>query len=231
MISPHPDDETIGCGGTIARLAEEGVNVFIQAISVGNAARLGGESVVDVRQVEFSAACEALGASGSDILWTDESRHMRLNIHPTDDLVKALESEARYSLRTVQPDLVLMPAAGSYNQDHAAVHRAAYIAVRPHDPKVKPVPRIVLGYRTPEEQGWANSTERATTIVDTSGSWRRKEKALRCYSSQIWEGQHPRSYGHIEDLDRAAGGTLGLQFAERFVCYRFLSGRESSSRG
>lgn len=219
-VVPHPDDETIGCGGTIARLADEGVRVYVCAISVGDLPLLGGASSTTVRLSEFDKAMTALGVTGAEICWTDDERHSRLDLVPQLDLIQLVEFKAKYSLATIRPDAVLMPAKGCMHQDHRAVHYAAFSAVRPHSTAFKHVPSIVLGFVTPEEHGWSALVESRAVSVDTSEYWERKEAALTAYASQLKAGGHPRAIGHIRNLDAAAGGKLGWRYAEEFVCYR-----------
>jgi LmbE family N-acetylglucosaminyl deacetylase len=222
VIAAHPDDETLGCGGTIARLTRVGARVFVLAVVVGDMARVGGESRVADRVDEFSKACELLGVERGEVCWTDAERHMRLDMVPQLDLVRLIEDEAPVSLRAIKPDVVFMPAAGATNQDHVAVHQAALVVMRPHADALKPTPPVVLGYSIPEERSWASATVPATITVDTSRDLATKLAALEAYRSQAQPPGHPRFLGHVEELDRMAGYDAGVESAERFVPYRFV---------
>lgn len=223
VIAAHPDDETLGCGGTIARLSRTGARVFVLAVVVGDMARVGGRSLVSERLDEFAKACELLGVEHGDVCWRDAERHMRLDTVPQVDLVRLIEVQAPLSLRSLRPDAVLMPAAGGTNQDHVAVHRAAYVAVRPHASALKPVPPVVLGYSIPEERAWSLHREPATIAVDISEDLGTKLAALESYRSQSQPSGHPRHAAHVEALDRMCGYDVGVGAAERFVPYRFVT--------
>jgi LmbE family N-acetylglucosaminyl deacetylase len=147
---------------------------------------------------------------------------MRLDVVPRLELVKLIEDDAAVSLRAIRPEVVLMPAAGGTNQDHVAVHRAAYVVMRPHAPGLKPTPPVVLGYSIPEERSWSVGNEPATVIVDTSEDLPTKLAALEAYGSQAQPAGHPRNRDHVEALDRMTGYDVGLASAERFVPYRFV---------
>lgn len=222
VIAPHPDDETLGCGGTIARLTRVGARVFVLAVVVGDLARLGGESRVADRLDEFTKACELLGVEASQVCWTDPERHMRLDRVSRLELVKLIEDDATVSLRAVRPEAVLMPASGGTNQDHIAVHRAAYVVMRPHADALKPAPPVVLGYSIPDERAWSRELEPASIAVDISQDLPTKLAALEAYGSQAQPAGHPRHLGHVEELDRMCGYDLGVEAAERFVPYRFV---------
>ena len=223
VIAAHPDDETLGCGGTVARLARVGARVSVLAVVVGDMERVGGRSDVADRLDEFAKACELLGVERGEVCWRDAERHMRLDMVPQLDLVRLIEDEAPLSLRALEPDVVLMPAQGATNQDHLAVHRAAYVAVRPHVRALKSVPPIVLGYTIPDERAWSLHREAATIAVDTSLDLATKLVALEAYGSQAQPLGHPRYVAHVEALDRMCGYDLGVEAAERFVPYRFVS--------
>lgn len=220
-IAPHPDDETLGCGGTLARWAAEGAEVFVLAVTVGNLPQVGALSETQTRAAEFRAACARLGMRDCEIAWADEEKHMRLDQCPQYELVKLIEDDARLSLRAVQPEVLLVPFGGGHNQDHLAVHRACFTVARPHVRALKPVPAAVLGYRIPEE-AWSTAPEPAPVVVDTTDFLPTKLDAFACYGTQARPPEHPRSLEQIRRADAALGGQLGLGAAEAFTPYRVL---------
>lgn len=223
VIAAHPDDETLGCGGTISRLSRMGADVHVSVVTVGSLARVGGTSAIAQRLEEFAAACQVLGVTSGQVCWPDETRHMRLDVTPRLELVRLLEEEADLSLASIRPDVLFIPSHIATNQDHAAIHQAAFIVARPHANSLKHVPQFVLGYTIPEERAWSTSELGHTVAVDTSGHLETKLKALAAYASQAQPHGHPRHAGRVEELDRAAGYDLGVTAAERFVPYRFLT--------
>ncbi|MBG0825709.1 PIG-L family deacetylase [Planomonospora sp. ID91781] len=218
VVAVHPDDESFGPGGTIAALADAGVTVDVLAITCTSLPMYGGTSDARVRAAEFTDACDALGVRGRAIAWTDTD-HARNPGAFLPDLITLIESGAGPSLRTSAPDALLLPAHGAHHQDHQAVHRAALAAARPGDRRLRPVPRIVLGYDGPEDRAWQAADHRPL-LVDTTAAWAVKEKALRCHASQVRDAPHPRSVAKIRALDEAAGAACGVGTAERFAIYR-----------
>lgn len=226
VIAPHPDDETLGCGGTIARLTSGGVAVYVLVITVRCSRRWGGTSDPQLRRTELEAACGVLGVADHELAWPDESGSLDITICPRV-LVDLIEHEARLSLANVRPSALLIPEASGFHQDHAAVHRAAYAAARRHrvpEAGGKPTPRIVAGYRGPEEAAWSVGLEPWPLYVNTSVFWPRKQDALRCYASQLRGNGHARSLRRIRAIDAGAGAALGWDYAETFAAYRMAYG-------
>jgi LmbE family N-acetylglucosaminyl deacetylase len=218
VIAAHPDDETLGCGGTLARLADEGVRVYVLVVTVRAAAQWGGDSQPATRLQEFKAACAALGVTAGAIAWPDETGDLDISVRPRE-LVTLIERNDGISVSAVAPAALFLPAASGFHQDHQAVHRAAFAAARAHAASLKPTPRIVLGFRGVED-AWTAHDEPWRVHIDTSRYWTAKEAALRCYPSQLRADGHPRCIGHIHAADAAAGGALGWRYAETFVPYR-----------
>jgi LmbE family N-acetylglucosaminyl deacetylase len=217
VVAPHPDDETIGPGGTVARLAAEGAEVHVLCVTVRAARMWGSTSEPSVREQEFAKACAALGVVNSAIAWADETGDLDI-CNRQRALVDLIERHDGASLSAVSPTALIIPSAGGFHQDHQAVHRAAFAAARAHAPGLKPTPRVVLGYRGVEDR-WSASGESWWAHVDTSDHWPAKEEALRAYSTQI-RAEGPRSVAHVRAVDAAAGAGLSWRYAESFVPYR-----------
>ena len=135
VISPHADDETYGCAGTIARIKDLGGQVYVSLISVDSldhyAANSDGSAMRRVtsttRMREFSEVMKLLKVDDWEVVYTDDAVHLALDTVPRKELVRLLERDARLSIEKVEPTLMLIPAF-SYNQDHEALFRACISA-------------------------------------------------------------------------------------------------------
>ncbi|WP_245689755.1 PIG-L deacetylase family protein [Streptomyces chattanoogensis] len=217
VVAPHPDDETIGPGGTVARLAAEGVAVHVLCVTVRAAKMWGSSSEPSVRHQEFEKACAALGVTSGTIAWVDETGTMDI-CNRRRELVDLIERHEEVSLTTVRPHALLIPSAGGYHQDHQAVHEAAFAAARVQPAGLKPTPRIVLGYRGVEDR-WSAVNESWWLHVDTSSFWQAKREALLAYGTQM-RPSGPRSIEQIRGIDSATGSSWNCAYAESFVPYR-----------
>ncbi|UAK31422.1 MULTISPECIES: PIG-L deacetylase family protein [Nocardia] len=213
VVAPHPDDETIGPGGTIARMTAEGLQVHVLCVTVR---ANGGVADPQERVTEFEQACAALGVTTAAVVWIDQAGDMDITTRQRR-LVDVITTHEQASLAAVRPTALMIPAEAGYHQDHCAVFRAGFAAARPR-PSV-PTPRVVLGYRGVEEH-WSPTHNAWPITVDTTDFWATKEQALRCYRSQIRPDGQPRSLEHIRLVDAAVGAGYGLRYAELFRPYR-----------
>lgn len=219
-VVPHPDDETLGIGGFLHRASKAGLIVNVLAVTCPGRPMWDGHGDPMVRSQEFEAACDVLGVSGRLIAWIDDDRARNPGAH-LPDLVALIESGTEVSLAQTQPDLLLIPSATAFHQDHLAVHQAGIAAARLGGTD-KPTPRIVLGYRGPEDI-WSPTMESWPVLIDTTTSWPVKQKALSAHASQLRSWPHPRSIEAIHALDAAAGLRMGATLAEAFVAYRLAT--------
>lgn len=218
VVAAHPDDETLGCGGTIARLVGDGISVHVLAVTVRAAPMWAGQSIPATRLQEFTGACDALGVTRRAVAWVDHTAALDIAARPRA-VVELIEGHEQVSLQAVRPDALLIPSAGGFHQDHQVVHRAAFAAARVHGGGAKHTPALVLGFRGVEDH-WSACAEPWWCHIDTSEHWAAKERALRHYASQLRDDGHPRCVEHIRTVDAAAGGALGWRYAESFVPYR-----------
>lgn len=218
VVAPHPDDETLGAGGTIARLTTAGIEVNVLAVTCYTLQRWGTETTPAQRRGEFDAACDVLGIAERTIAWVDDDRARHLEGH-LSELVRLIEAGPRLSLNALRPSALLIPAAGAAHQEHQAVHRAGFAAARPGG-AARHTPRIVLGFGGPEDHAWSKTTTHRPVLVDISGHAHLKDKALECYAGELREADHPRSPSRIRAIDAATAVALGCERAEAFVPYR-----------
>lgn len=217
VIAPHPDDETLGCGGTIASLSSAGVDVYVIAVACHNINT--GDDItresVD-RASEFAIACRILGVRDCEVAMhpgAHDTLHQNLA-----ELVAHLESRSIYSLDQIRPDVVFIPIDGAFHQDHRIVHEAAFAACRSRG-KSHHFPPTVLGFCGPEDH-WRFGQLVTPLYFDISSARDKKAEALHAYEMQLCEHPHPRSLRSIEMTDTLNGARHGVDAAELFSVYR-----------
>lgn len=224
VIAPHPDDETFGCAGLMVKVKDLGGKVYVVCVSLSDLKQYHRQRVVkgDEREKEFIACMKYLNVDDYDILFTDEQRHMRLDVMPRRDLVMLLEKDGRLSLDRIKPDIIALPPR-SYNQDHEAVFKAGYTACRPHLRNLKHFQRHVLIYDDPA-LSWGYEMEKFSPnfYVDISKYFRKKIKALMFYRSQLKQPYHQHSIENMTHLAKVRGREIAVDAAEAFVACRIV---------
>jgi len=226
VISPHADDEAYGCAGTIAKIKDLGGKVYIMVMSIGDLKHYDGtDKVVNkkTRREEFAKTAKFLKVDDYDIVFDETEKHLRLDTVPQRDLIAIIERESKVAIDKVKPTMVALPAI-SYNQDHTAVFHAGFTACRPHLPKIKHFPRIVLTYDNPT-LFWNTEYEKfhANFYVDISKYVDVKLKAMSLHKSQLRNSLHHCSIDNLKNLVRLRGREISVEAAEAFMCYRFIA--------
>jgi LmbE family N-acetylglucosaminyl deacetylase len=222
VIAAHPDDEVLGCGGTISRLAQEGCLVHILLMADGESSRSGlvtGTSDTErlaERKSSAVRACEILGCASVQLLTLPDNRMDSLVLL---DVVKQIE----IFINTYRPTTVFTHHSGDVNIDHRVVHEAVIAACRPQ-PMFSV--RELLFFEVPSSTEWrppgSADMFNPNWFVDISQTLHLKLQALQAYQDELRPFPHPRSIKAVEALAQWRGATVGVGAAEGFILGRKL---------
>lgn len=217
VVVAHSDDETLGCGGTIALQAEQGAEVTVMFLTNGVGARNSGSINAEaLRRTEAARnASDILGVI--NIIQRDFPDN-RLDSLPLLDIVQSIEPV----IADLQPSVILTHFAEDLNVDHRVCHQAVLTACRPQPSH--PV-RTILGCEVPSSTEWAFSAPRFAPnyFMDITAQLDKKMKALDAYHEEMRPAPHPRSASSIEALARWRGATAGCSAAEAFSVVRMIA--------
>ena len=220
VAAAHPDDEILGCGGTVALHAEWGDRIHVLIVGEGATSR-GSFSGPDTRDQEL-CNLEAATARAASIVGAEPPRMLGLTDNCLDtvpllDIVKAVEA----MVDTVAPEVVYTHHAGDLNVDHRLVHQAVVTACRPLPGSSV---RAIYAFETPSSTEWQTTGDRfqPQRWVDIAPFLGCKLRALEAYEVEMREFPHPRSYEAVEALARVRGAAAGLKAAECFMVVREL---------
>ena len=214
VLAPHPDDEVIGVGGTIAKRAAEGHEVYVCVVTKAYPPLFKDEEMVERARRECREADKSLGVIETSFL---------------DFPAVALETVPRYELnggilrtvRRINPDEVYIPHRGDMQLDHKMVVDAAMVALRP---KYDHVVKRIYAYETLSETGWdiPNTTNEfiPTVYEDITDFLQEKLGAMGIFKTQLGEFPDARSLGAIEALAKYRGATVNVKAAEAFSLIR-----------
>jgi len=213
VVAPHPDDELLGCGGTLLRRTAEGGTVawlLITAIT-----EEGGCSAdrIAQRSLEIEQVREGLGIA-SEHFYPLGFPTAQLDRVPMDTLVSRVSSV----FKEFEPEEVLLPYSGDVHSDHRIVFEAASACTKWFRyPSVK----RVLAYETLSETDFGidprDSGFKPNVYVDISKQIDRKIELMRIYESEMGEFPFPRSEATLRALAQLRGSQAGFGAAEAFL--------------
>jgi N-acetylglucosamine malate deacetylase 1 len=218
ILAAHPDDEVLGCGGTIAKLAGHGAAIHVAFLADGVFSRQGDDksrhSELRARRISAEKACKILGVKGVHF---GEFPDNRMDSVALLDIVRVIES----LIAEYRPDTVFTHHAGDVNVDHRRAHEAVVTACRPQSGH--PV-KTLMCFEVPSSTEWqlpgSAPVFTPNWFVDVSATLERKLAALDAYAAELRAWPHPRSRQGVEHLARWRGATVGVSAAEAFLLGR-----------
>ena len=220
VVAAHPDDEVLGCGGTMARLVREGNSVHTLILGEGitsrDEKRDSGkrESEINELKENIDKANQVLGVKET---YTFEFPDNRFDTIPLIDIVKAIEKIKK----DAQPDIVFTHYHGDLNIDHQITFKAVMTAFRPiKDESVKEI----YSFEIPSSTEWNGPSSLTYFMpdyfVDINKSLEIKTNALKEYKTELREFPHPRSLKAVELNAEQWGVKMGFEAAEAFKTVR-----------
>jgi LmbE family N-acetylglucosaminyl deacetylase len=216
IIAAHPDDEALGCGGTIAKHIATGDIVHIIFMTNGvNARDNSSDKDNKIRSSALNQAMKILGVTSYQCFNFPDNK---MDTIPLLSIIKAIEK----AICEYQPNIVYSHFAHDLNIDHQITHKAVMTACRP----VKGFSvKKILSFEVLSSTEWnptSPSQFKGQYIVDISQYWLKKKEALQCYQEELRDFPHSRSIECIEALATLRGATHGFNKAEAFQVERIL---------
>jgi len=216
IVAPHPDDEVLGAGGTIAKYSAQGHEVFVLMVS-GHLPPIYSRQVYEETVSEAYLAFSVLGVERSEFLEIPATMIGDQPLHEVNGRISKVVSD-------FNPHIVLCPYPDRH-VDHRLVFDSVMVATRPVG--VGRDIQIIAAYETLSETHWnAPHIEPNFTpnwVVDISDHISKKLDALACYKSQISEFPGPRSLEAVEALSKFRGTQAGFGYGEGFHIVRMIS--------
>lgn len=213
VFAPHPDDEVLGVGGTIAKKVAEGNEIYVCIVTKGYPP-LFDESFIQQGREECKEADRILGVKETIFL---DFPSVKLETIPRNEFY----GKIREVVQTIKPDEVYIPHRGDMQLDHQIVADACMVALRP---KYEHAVKRIYAYETLSETGWniPNIVNEFIPVVyeNISDFIEKKIEAMKTFRSQLEVFPNARSIGAIEALARFRGATVMVEAAESFSLVR-----------
>jgi LmbE family N-acetylglucosaminyl deacetylase len=216
IISPHPDDEAIGCGGLISRTTDC-QDVHVLFCGVGKCRQIvTGHTDENTRLVEAENSSKMGNFTYEFIFIGDQ--FMRLDSVPQKDLIDPIEN----CIAARKPDVVCIPSQFSYDQDHRAVFTAAYTALRPIPQSIRHFCKVVLEYEEPYTWSLGEGFKPNYYIQMSTSQMNYKLSLIEQHKTQVRQDPFSRSLENIKRLAQLRGAEIGTNFAEAYKIHRMF---------
>ena len=216
VVAPHPDDETLGAGGTIAKFRDQGHDVSIVVVA-GHLPPLYPQEAYDTTVREARSAFAVLGV--------DHFRFLELPATMIGDQpLHVINARIGAAISEFSPNIVLCPFPDRH-VDHRLVFDAVMVATRPVG--VGRGIEILAAYETLSETHWnaphIEPSFHPNWVVDITDHIDKKVEALSCYASQVSAYPGPRSLEACKALAQFRGTQAGFAFGEGFHIIRMIA--------
>ncbi|MFI7449658.1 PIG-L deacetylase family protein [Nonomuraea sp. NPDC049714] len=218
IVSPHADDEVLGCGGLVSRLSSTGSDVHVLYCAIDGMKHYGlaVPTTYEQRLAEVEEVSKLLSFTYS-IAYGDRGLTERLDTLPKRDLVDLIQDH----IDKREPELLLLPSGDDYDQDHAAVFAAGFAAARPIGREFgKWLVSDVMSYEMAKIQWAVKPLGRCAAFADIGDHLLMKLQALKAYATQYRPSPHIRSEESVRALATLRGAEMGVRHAEAFEVHR-----------
>ena len=214
VICAHPDDETLGLGGTLALHSLKKDKISILIVADGESSR-GKNENISIRQKQAIQACSILGINDIEFLNFPDQRLDSMSL-------LVLNQEIEKKIKKINPTIIYTHFGGDLNRDHRLVFESVIVSSRPfRGQKIKKI----LCFETPSSTEWSISDQlfKPNLFVDIQKVLSEKVSALKKYKTEIKKYPHPRSIDAIKNRASYYGSISGLKYAEAFMVFREIT--------
>jgi LmbE family N-acetylglucosaminyl deacetylase len=216
VVAAHPDDEALGCAGTIAKHVAVGDTVhFIFAADGVSSRNQSTSTAVFEREAATNRAAGLLGVTSIEFLGFPDNR---LDTVELLEIVRCLESR----IACIKPNIIYTHHCGDLNVDHRQVHLAVLTACRPLPGSTV---REIYAFEVLSSTEWSSAGDMPflpNHYVDITDFLNKKMSVLEAYQFEMRPFPHSRSVEHVQALATHRGCSVGFAAAEAFMALRVL---------
>ena len=217
IVSPHADDEILGCGGFISKYSRQNyhINVLILTNANKGIPEIYSPEEINAIRKEANMANKLIGTKK---IFFENLPAVNLNNYPFHKITNIID---KY-IKGINPEIVLIPSANDIHDDHKLIFKAAKVSMRPNR---KSNLKKILSYEVLSETEWneeGKSFNPNYFVHLKKSDINNKVKAFLKYKSQVKKFPHPRSKEGIINLSRVRGSQVFKEYAEAFKVEKIL---------
>ena len=215
VVAAHPDDELLGCGGSLAKLSKKKSNIYALFFTDGVSSRnKNNNTEASKRKKNSLKSLKIIGVKKSKFLsYADNA----LDKVPLIQIIKEIEKV----IKEFKPDTIFTHSNVDLNIDHEIISRAVVTASRP---KPNFCVKNILLFETLSSTEWNFNLKKKSFnpnyFIDITKTIDIKVKGAKAYKSEFSSWPHPRSITGIKNLAKYRGQSVGLKYAEAFCLLR-----------
>jgi LmbE family N-acetylglucosaminyl deacetylase len=215
VVGTHPDDETLGCGGTLLKLAASGAELHWVLATAAHKPEYSAKEIA--RQAEQIEAVRA--AYGFVSLRWLRFPTTRLDTLPLNEVIGAL----RDGVLAIRPEIVFVPHPGDVHSDHRIISNACTAVLKSFHQQSLGVRRILACEVLSETESGTTVSDlpfAPNVFVDITETIEQKLGIVRLYRTEIQDDPLPRTPSTVTALARVRGAAIGVEYAEAFTLLR-----------
>lgn len=217
VVAVHPDDETLGCGGTLLRHLKNNDEVY-WVIVTGISEKEGfDKDFVLRREKEIKAVAEKYNFTETIQL---NLPTMKLDELPYSELISHFSS----IFKRIQPNIIYLPFKSDVHTDHQVVFKTAFSCTKNF--RYPSIAKIYM-METISETDFAPALNENAFIpnyfVNITDEFDKKQEILALFEGEIGEHPFPRSHRNVEALATLRGSQIGVEYAESFMLLKEIN--------
>ena len=212
VVAVHPDDETLGCGGTLLKHKHNGDEIYWLICTKIDE----GSDYYAVRENEIKQASDIYKFDG---VFSLGLKTMRVDEYSMSDLIGKISKV----INEVEPSIIYLPFKGDVHSDHRKIFEASYSCTKVFRyPFIKKIYMMETLSETEFAPGVKEDAFVPNSFVDISKYLDKKIEIMKIFKSEIEEHPFPRSERNLRALATLRGATCGCEYAESFMLLKEL---------
>ena len=216
FIAPHPDDETLGCGGTILKYKDNGSKIYWLIVTCAHSQDGFKEDDIKIRKDQIKKVKKDYGFDG---LYELKLRTTQLDTYNLSELIGHFKN----IFHELKPDTIFLPHRYDVHSDHRIIFETVWASSKTFR---SPFIKNIFSYETISETEYASPESQSSftpnVFIDITDYFEKKLKISQNYFDEILDHPFPRSLENLQALARFRGSTIFTEYAEAFMCLKSI---------